>query len=119
MSCNLALSVSNIVFIIAVDLDIDARIPSIAPRKPVIIDEKFNTSPIKSFTSNFVKISERGKLNRPIMIAISKYISQNRLRFIFFIYFSTPYILYPNILVTLLKILNLDLMFYYYHIGNG
>ena len=85
ISCNLALSVSKIVFIIAVDLDIEARIPSIAPRKPVIIDEKFSTSPIKSFTSSFIKISEIGKLNRPIIIAMSKYINQNRLRFIFYI----------------------------------
>lgn len=48
INCNFARAVSNIVFIIVVDFEIEARIPNIAPRKPVIIDEKFNTSPIKS-----------------------------------------------------------------------
>lgn len=55
INCNFALFVSNTVFIIAVDLEIDASIPNIAPKKPVIIEEKLSTSPKKSFIFNFTK----------------------------------------------------------------
>ena len=48
INCIFTLFVSNIVFIIAVDFEIEASIPNIAPKKPVIIDEKLSTSPTKS-----------------------------------------------------------------------
>lgn len=52
ISCNFARAVSNIVFMIFVDFEIEAKIPNIAPKKPVMIDEKYNTSPIKSYMVN-------------------------------------------------------------------
>ena len=57
INCIFTLFVSNIVFIIAVDFEIEASIPNIAPKKPVIIDEKLSTSPTKSFL--FFKFSNR------------------------------------------------------------
>lgn len=71
INCNFALFVSNTVFIIAVDLEIDASIPNIAPKKPVIIEEKLSTSPTKSFIFNFTKQLERGILTRIINIALT------------------------------------------------
>ena len=71
INCNFALLVSNIVFIIAVDFEIEASIPNIAPKKPVIIEEKLSTSPTKSFIFNFTKQRESGILTRIINIALT------------------------------------------------
>lgn len=71
INCNFALFVSNIVFIIAVDFEIEASIPNMAPKKPVIIEEKLSTSPTKSFIFNFTKQRESGILTRIINIALT------------------------------------------------
>lgn len=117
INCIFANLVENIVFIIIVDFEIEANKPSITPKKPVNIDDKFSMSSINSSIFRGVSQLFKNILRINEIIIKPKYNIENN-NLLIFIYTSTPYSLSFHSLRPSHEIQSLDLVFVFHHIEN-